>query len=423
MKRAIRKLPILILLMLTLMSLLPPRVHAQIQASFFGMGVNAARDLPKVSYGISSHPPLAWSLVEGTARGVYAFSKLDPYVNAAPKDANGVAQIDIVLGWTPGWAVAVKTNCRMQEPINVQICTVPPDNLQDWTDFVSAVAAHYNGVNAPEVRYYEIWCEANTRPFWTSSVAALVQMAQLAYPILKQNPHALVFTPSVTWTGGQNWMTNFLSGGGSAVADGVSFHGYPSQTGKGVKLPIPLPGSPSSTNAPIQAMAHQFRVIANANGMAGKPLITTEGGWGVGGVLDPDMQAAWIAQYEILQAGVARAYNLQFQTWFTWGHAPSGTIETTQGTPTEAGWAYNEVTQWLTGTMPTPCSNSGNIWSCPVGSNLVVWDASQICNLGVCTTSLYTAPSGFVQYVDLTGKTNTIAGQIALGVKPILLQP
>lgn len=397
--------------------------ESQIEPSFFGMGVVASNDLPRVNYGVMSHPPLSWTAIEGSGRGVYNFGPTDAFVNSAPKNANGVAQVDLVMGWTPGWAVAVKTHC-MTQSTGTEICTVPPDNIQDWTDFITEVAGHYDGVRAPIVQYYEIWNEANTPSFWTSSVTELITMAKIAYPILKKNGFSQVLTPSVAWSpSGTGWMGKYLSGGGNLVADGVSFHGYPEKTGKGVKLPVPLPESPVSTNAAIQSMVVYYRSVANANGMSAKPLMTTEGGWGVNGVSDPDMQAAWITQYEILQAGLAAKENLLFQTWYTWGHAPSGTIETTQGQPTEAGYAYNEVMKWLVGTTPSPCTSNGNIWSCVVQTDLIVWDASQTCSNGSCTTGPYNAPQGFSKYLDLTGAVHTINGTIALGVKPILLEP
>ncbi len=397
------------------------RAEAQVTPSFFGMGVIDSRDLPKVQYAVMSHAPLAWTLIEGTGRGVFDFSSMDQYVKAAPKNASGVAQIDIVMGWTPGWAVSSTKNCTLH--LKVESCTTPPDNLQDWTDFITAVAEHYNGKTAPMVQYYEIWNEANTISFWTGTVNQLIAMAKIAYPLLKQNGHSMVFTPSVAWSpSGSTWMASYLSGGGNLVADGVSFHGYPSKTTKGVTLPIPLPESPESTNLAIQTMTSYFRSIADANGMANKPLITTEGGWGVNGVSDPDMQAAWIAQFEILLAGQAATDNLLFQTWYTWGHASSGTIETTSGVPTEAGLAYNEVLTWLTGT-PSPCTNQSNIWSCVVGRNLIVWDASQTCSNGSCTTGPFNPPQGYAKYFDLTGARHAIVGTIPLGVKPIILEP
>jgi hypothetical protein len=398
---------------------------AQIQPAFFGMGAVSSQDLPRVTYGTLSHPPLAWTSIEGTGRGVYSFGVIDQFVNSAPQDGNGVAQVDLVMGWTPGWAVADQSHCLTQNT-GIVVCTNPPDNMQDWSDFVTQVAAHYNGITAPHIKFYEIWNEANTSSFWSGGIKKLVSMAKIAYPILKHDGFSTVLTPSVVWDSGTKFLATYLADGGASYADGVSFHGYPSKTGKGIKLPVPLPESPVSTNSPIQNMIPAFRKVADANGMSGKPLVTTEGSWGVNGVSDSDMQAAWITHYVILQAGLATQNNLEFQTWYTWGHASSGTIETPQGSPTKAGLAYQEVTTWLTGTTPSPCTSSGtsgNLWSCPVGKNLIVWDASQSCSNGVCTTGPYNASQGYTKYVDVGGDSHSITGTIALGVKPILLEP
>jgi hypothetical protein len=402
--------------------LLAPAAQSQIQPSFFGMGVSQTSDMPKVSYGTLSHPPLAWTSIEGGARGSYDFSNMDEFVTSAPKDEHGVAQIDVVLGWTPGWAVNSQTHCSTQKN-GVVGCTVAPLKMTDWTDFLTVLVDHYNGHTAPHVKYYEIWNEANTSSFWTGSVSSLVAMAAAAYPILKQDPYSQVMTPSVVWPTGESFMKLYLQSGGYKYADGLTFHGYPSKTGKGIKLPVPLPESTASTNAAIQTMITGFRLVADTNGLKGKPILSTEGGWGVGGMIDPDMQAAWIAQFEIVQAGLATQNILQMTTWYSWGHSLSGTIETTAGAPTEAGYAYQEVYGWLTGQTPSPCTSSGNIWSCQIAKNLIVWDVSQTCSNGVCTTAPYTPPKGYKMFVDLTGATSNINGSIALGVKPILMEP
>jgi hypothetical protein len=399
--------------------------QGQIQSSFFGMGVSTATDFPKVTYGTLSHPPVAWTAIEGTGRGVYNWINMDPYVTHAPKNANGVSQIVITMGWTPGWAVADHTHCFNTVTKNpVVACTVPPDNMQDWVDFITALVQHYNGSSqAPHVQYYEIWNEANDELFWTGDIPTLVTMAQLAYPILKTDPYSQVTTPSVIWSQGISFLTTYLKAGGANYADALTFHGYPSATGSKSKVPVPMPESSASTNAPIQTMVADYRAVADQNGMLGKPIGSTEGGWGVHGVSDQDMQMAWIAHYQIVQAALAATDNLAFQTWFTWGHSNSGTIETTTGNPTKAGYAYDVVLTWLTGQMAQPCTTSGSIWSCAVGSDLIVWDASQSCSGGVCTTSSYTPPTAYTKYVDLTAASNEISGTIALGIKPILLEP
>jgi len=412
-----------IAILLCVLLLIAMAAQGQIQPSFFSMGAANPFDMPKVGYGTLSHPPVAWTAVEGVARGTFDFSKLDGFVRRAPRDVrNNVAYVTIVLGWTPGWAVADQTHCFRNRP-EVIACTVPPDNIQDWIDFVTALVAHYDGKNFPHVRYYEIWNEASNTLFWTKGPPAMVQLAQAAYPILKSDPFAIVLTPSVVWTNGVPFMKAYLKGGGGQYADALAFHGYPSLTGPGKPLPVPLPESPNSTNAPIQDMIATFRALADANGMLGKPLVTTEGGWGTNGVSDPDMQTAWITHYEILQAGLASSNNLTFQTWYTWGQAFSGTIEDSEGAPTAAGAAYDVVRTWLVGQQVSPCTSNGNIWSCQAGGNLIVWDTSQACSAGACTTASYIPPAGYTSWTDVTGAVLPVQGSIDLGVKPVMLQP
>jgi hypothetical protein len=399
--------------------------HSQIQQSFFSMGVYSTQDMPKVTFGTISHPPVGWTTMEGANRGVYSFKAMDQFVKNAPKDANGVAQLVIDLGgWTPGWAVADHSHCFTNHLGSVA-CTVPPDNIQDWVDYVTNVMAHYNGTTMPHVKSYEIWVEASNPLFWNGTVAQMVALAQAAYPIDKKDPYAQVLTPSVVWSNGVKWMTQYLQAGAGAYADVLTFHGYPSRTGEGTPRPVPLPESSLSTNAPIMTMITTFRALADSNGMQGKAIATTEGGWGVNGVADSDMQIAWITHFEALVAGLAAQNNLQFQTWFEWGQALSGTIEVIHGTtPSPAGYAYTVATTWLMGQNPQPCTSSGTIWSCQVGSNMIVWDSSQSCSGGVCTTSSYSPPTGYAQYQDVTGTTyQIIGGDVDLGVKPFLLEP
>lgn len=396
---------------------------SQIQPQFFAMGISTTSDMPKVSYGVISHPPVVWTSVEGVTSGVYNFSSIDAFVKKAPRNSSGAALVNLDLGgWTPEWAVANHTTCYNNAQ-KIAVCPVPPDNIQDWIDFVTTVMNHYNGVTAPHVAYYEIWNEASNTKFWTGTAAQMLALAQAAYPIVKHDALATVLTPSVVWMNGVKFMTSYLQLGGGNYADALSFHGYPSQTGPGTLKPVPMPESPLSTNAPIMTMITTFRQLADSNGMLGKPLMTTEGGWGTNGLTDPDMQAAWITHYEILQAGLSAANNLVFQDWFGWGKGASGTIENSSGNPTPAGNAYNVVYTWLVGQSPQPCTANGNIYSCVVGSNLIVWDTSQTCSNGVCTTSPYTPPFGYSKYVDITNTTSLITGSMNLGIKPLMLEP
>jgi hypothetical protein len=395
---------------------------AQVQPSLFAISTNVPSDAPKVSYGVLGHPgPFAWTQVEQVGRGRYSWVALDQTVMGSPKDSRGVALVDITLGLTPAWALANQASCRVGSSMTV--CTDPPDNIQDWIDFVTALVSHYNGSTAPHVAFYELWNEANVVASWTGSVNAMVAMGQAAYPILKSDPYSVVITPSVTWKGssksgptGVTWMTSYLQSGGPG--DIVSFHGYTSATVANSIRPIPLPESSASTNAPIQTMITGMRAVAGT-----RPLAITEGGWGVNGVADPDLQAAWLAHYYIVTGGYQSTANILFSDWYAWGKNPptlSGVIENSDGTATQAGVAYSTVYQWLVGQVLSVCSVSGTIWSCPVGVNLIVWDDSQTCSNGVCTTAPFRV-EGYSAFYDLAGAYWPISGTVNLGVKPVLL--
>jgi hypothetical protein len=164
------------------------------------------------------------------------------------------------------------------------------------------------------------------------------------------------------------------------------------------------------------------------NGMAGKPVWTTEGGWGTNGEMrDPDAQAAYIARWLILQAsaGVQRAY------WYMWdmGSDPQawgGLWDAERGTY-KAGVAYGQVYWWLVGSRFTKsCSADHDLWTCDLvrgdGSPArIVWNSSRSYDAGV--TWKYTAGAPFTEVRDLDGRELAISGgAVSIGSKPVLLE-
>jgi len=79
--------------------------------------------------------------------------------------------------------------------------------------------------------------------------------------------------------------------------------------------------------------------------------------------------------------------------------------------------------------LTSPCTalNNGTVWTCGFTSSggvqeQAVWDTSQSCSNGSCTTSTYTPNSVYTSYEDLTGKTTAISGgTVQIGAKPTLL--
>jgi hypothetical protein len=419
-----------------------PPTPGSVQASFFALNNVDPSDDPAIdgmSYGGISHPiRLAWPYIEGV-KGQFDFSFYDQYANSAPTDQNGVALLDLTLGLTPNWAVANQSSCRQIPMTSTLGCQAPPDNLQDWKDFITALIHHYNGTSAPHIKYYEIWNEWNVNDasngFWSGTTQQLVAMAQAAYPIIHQDPFSLVVTPSTVGPattasdGAPTQLANYLQLGGAAVADVASFHGNVAQR---TVVPYPQPGEPCSgaaCNGTIVQIANSYRQVLDANGMRNKPLLDTEGGFEDANIADRDQRAAWLAQFYALQGGLSNSDQLQWVSWFTWG-APgvAGNIETANKTPDPAGVAYNQLSDWLVGRFPQPCSQNGKLWTCALTGASgyqaeILWDDSKTCSGGTCTTGLLPISSSFVKYRDLTGKSTVINnGTVPVSLKPIIIE-
>lgn len=441
----------------TLTVLIAPPLGS-VPQSFFALNNVDPTDNPTsdgMFYGAIGHPiRLAWPYIE-TARGTFDFSFYDEYAAIAPSEgpAGSVAIMDLTLGMTPGWAVSDQSTCRtLSNPGGPTItgCQVPPDNIQDWKDFITALLQHYNGVTAPHIKYYEIWNEWNTNDatngFWSGTPAQLAAMQTAACTIIhgaNGDPYSLVLTPSTVGTAttpseqAPQDLTSYFNAGGSNcpgssnnLIDGVSFHG---NLGVMTLSPYPQPGegcTQSGCNGTILQIANSYREVMNSNGLQSTPLLDTEGGFESANITDPDQRAAWLAQFYVLQGGLFNSDQLAWVSWFTWG-APgvAGNIETANNSPDEAGIAYNQVFNWLFGRFPAACTQTGTVWTCPLtGSSnyqaVVTWDDSQTCNNGTCTTSTQTAPSWAVQSRDLAGNVIAVTGgsPISVGLKPIIVE-
>jgi hypothetical protein len=159
------------------------------------------------------------------------------------------------------------------------------------------------------------------------------------------------------------------------------------------------------------------------------PLLDTEGGFEAANIPDPDQRAAWLAQFYALQGGLFNSDQLQWVSWFTWG-APgvAGNIETANQTPDTAGLAYNQLYNWLIGRLPSPCTQNGTIWTCGMTGSAsyqaeIIWDDSQTCVNGTCTTSPQTIPTWVTNARDTAGNQVAITnGTVPVGLKPIIIE-
>jgi hypothetical protein len=384
---------------------LPPR--GPVPATFFSMTIHAqvltGEPWPAVGFGGIRlwDTQTTWASLN-PSRNVYRWKMLDSWLSLAESK-----RVDVLytFGDTPTWASSNPTGPCFY---NAGGCS-PPADLDDWDDFVTALAKHAKG----RIKYWELWNEANLpNEYWSGDIPTLVRMAQHAHRIIKSvDPSAIVLTPSAT--GGADeislWLGRYLAAGGGISADAIAFHGYPPSTS----------ASPEYINDIMDSITTTLRTY----GQDGKPVWDTESSWGLNQKLpNPDDQAAYVARGYVLHwlRGIGRFY------WYAWNNGSWGTLyDTSSKALLESGVAYGEVYKWLSGATMTRCSVTNNsTWVCsltrPGGyDGQIVWNSAAATG----TTLPFTPPGEFERYRDLRGNVTVIqGGGVRIGSKPILLE-
>ncbi len=136
-----------------------------------------------------------WADIEISAKGNFDDCRNPPCISAWTKYDNIVElaaqhQINIVarLDAPPKWAHSTPGDFA------------PPTNLNDYADYVAAVASRYTG----RIKFYQIWNEPNNYPEWGEQPIdpeAFTQLLCAAYQRIKQvDPDANVLAPALTPT-------------------------------------------------------------------------------------------------------------------------------------------------------------------------------------------------------------------------------
>jgi hypothetical protein len=338
---------------------------------------------------------MAWNDLEPSS-GTYNWANLDEYLNLAQQHSVDVLY---VFGHTPAWASSGSDPGCQKFP---QSC-FPPTKMQDWDNFVTAIATHAAG----RIRYWELWDEANTPNHWRGDTATLVKMASDAYNIIKSvDPSAVVLSPSVSGLppGESAFLNQYFSQGGGPVTDVVDFHAH--------KVDINNPDT-------IVGFVSSIKAVLALHGLAGKPIWDTEGGWrpqDANFELDPRSAGYVAREFFILNSNsVARLY------WYSWSNKLGwGTMWTQTGGINAAGVAYGQVYNWLVGAVMSPCVEGVDlVWTCVLTraggfQGLIVWNSAG-------TIRSYTPPSLYKQYLNLSGGKGVIRGPVTIGYNPILL--
>ena len=406
-----------------------------------------------------------WAQIEKSP-GVYDFSTLDSML--AEAYSHDVTTVIYTFGQVPQWASSNPTDsvCDYASWAGGGGCDLPTDinpdgsgTNQSWINFVTALAHHVNDPTYLQthahIQYWETWNEVfrntvvTTFPWKIISLrATYAQMVRMSEDLrcivtgtgsVNGNPctappidaTAKILSPSGYGSpccGLENTFQNFL---------------YCNGTGKNA----PLPGSYCTTGSRGSAVvdiinSHFYTGIFQPENLAknvkdykallsptdlAKPLWSDEDGWGQDSVVpDPDTQASWVARYYLIgwSSGISQMY------WYAYDSNEFGTLWTLGGGLNKAGVAYGQTYNWIADSaLTTPCSARGTVWTCGLtlangNAAEAIWDTSQTCAEGNCTTSNQSVSSAWTNYQDLAGTNNVIAnGRVAVGIKPVLLTP
>jgi len=220
---------------------------------------------------IRLHVP--WADVEIPAKGGYVgpngkstWEKYDRIVELAEQyGVNILARLDDPPDWS-----------RADNSVHNR----PPDNFDDYGDFVSAFVGRYEG----RITYYQIWNEPNVYPEWGNQPAdasAYVELLKTAYLRAKEaNPASVIvaapLSPTLGTPDGMNesdltFLQKMYDAGANWYFDIMAVNAYGLWTGPGDRR---VEAARTNFSRPIL-----IREIMVRNGDASKAVWATEMGW------------------------------------------------------------------------------------------------------------------------------------------------
>jgi|GEM_PF-367852 len=263
----------------------------------------------------------AWRDIEGAGKGRFDWSRTDRILNQVQKyGLRIIVRVDGQPQWAGGGYPTVG----------------PPNNLQDYADFLKAMATRYKG----RIHAYQIWNEPNLAREWGNKApnpAAYTNMLKLAYKAIKSaDPNALVVTaglaPTTRWDSVAMPDTEFVKemydAGARGYFDALGVHaaGYkaPPEMDPGQVANDPNYYNKGDANCPgsrcrIYCFRHveDLRNIMVNRGDGGKQIVVLEFGW----TSDPRANSPyhWHAVSEDQKGDyLVRAYQYAKAHWSPW---------------------------------------------------------------------------------------------------------
>lgn len=284
-------------------------------ASVFVLGhpTTTDRDLQMMSAaGLNwARMSIPWRSIEPSCKDCYEWSDLDRVVAAA--SASGI-RIIARLDRPPAWTRSVPAD------------NGPPDNADDYGDFVAAVVGRYGSGGIPAI---EIWNEPNLSREWGNAVIDQDQAAQYMY-LLKvayraakaADPNMTVLSAGLSPTATSDGLAQpdhiylqwLYDEGLRRFSDGIGLIG----NSFGLPPEIPVLSQADSHGHPFMYFRHveQMRQIMVANGDAGKQVWLLEFGY-TSDQINPSY--AWHAVDENTKADyIVRALQYAKRNWSPW---------------------------------------------------------------------------------------------------------
>ncbi len=442
-------------------------------STLFGFSTDntAANAYPTVNYEMQrfwDSPPLQWPSIN-TASGVFDFTNLD--ATLARAYTNGVTEGLYTLARTPPWATSnpSDTSCHYMTTTSGGgngECDAPIDLNTDgtgtnaiWKAWITAIASHANDPTYLQthahIRYWEIWNEPDAKFYWAGSFAQLAR--------LTEDANCIITGRGVIHESGNGTATPCTATPIDATAQIVMASGhadsrsnlnyaqnqlYCSASPSGYQLPCPnpanaiaaavdiinfhmKPGNATGNNCPAPTPCTPETAIqtyiSNALGVLqpaelAKPMWDGEASYAesgfTGAYTDPDMAASFMPRFYLNSWSL----NISGIAWYDWTSLSSQ--------PAAVQTAYQQTYNWLVdASLTTPCAPTGSVWSCTITKSgkqyLIMWDASQSCANGSCTTASQAVGSQWTQFQDMTTDNSPISisgGIVPVGIKPVVLQ-
>lgn len=351
-----------------------------------------------------------WKHIE-PAKGTWDWTTLDTYI-ASARQANPNMQFIYTFGLTPQWAALYPNQPGAYGPGTVS----EPADMQDWIDYVTAVANHCKG----KIKYYEIWNEPHSSSFWGGTPEKLAEMGQAAYAALKAvDPSIQVISPPCP----AGYAESYFHAGGTSCTDIVADHFYPPTYGK---------GTPESLVTSMQSV----RRVMFYNNLADKPLWDTEGGFEIestqfpvgtpySGTSDYPMPNAEAYKQIIRWYIINRTEGAEMTAFYSWDNGWYGMVDyPTADIKKKSGPALGQAYDWLIDRIITSrqVADADGTWTVGLnrsdasGDDLITWNPNGAATIDISALQMKTA-------IDIYGNVSDIsaAPTLAISDSPIYL--